>query len=93
MAKYIIETTNRFLKQAKLCLKRGFDMNLLEDAVDILREKGELPARYKPHKLAGNYKGYWECHLRPDWLLVWKVEEDRVIITLTHTGTHSDLFD
>ncbi len=68
MAKYKIEYTRRFIKQARLCMKRGYDMSLLERAIELLENKGSLPPSYKSHKLVGNFAGYWECHLKPDWL-------------------------
>ena len=89
---YTIKTTNRFEKNYILCQSRGYDMALLETAVKILEKDGCLPQEYKPHKLKNNWKGYWECHIAPNWLLVWKQDKKQLILTLTHTGTHSDLF-
>lgn len=67
-------------------------MSLLDNVVQMLMVSGKLPATYRPHKLSGNWRGYWECHLAPDWLLLWIQDKDRFILTLTDTGTHSDLF-
>ncbi|MBK9329068.1 MAG: type II toxin-antitoxin system YafQ family toxin [Sphingobacteriales bacterium] len=67
-------------------------MPLLLTAIEKLQTDGKLPANYKPHKLTGNYKGFWECHIRPDWLLIWLQNDTKKEITLTNTGTHSDLF-
>jgi mRNA interferase YafQ len=67
-------------------------MELLDEAVTILATSGRLPVQYKSHLLSGNYKGFWECHIKPDWLLIWKQEDTIKLITLTRTGTHSDLF-
>lgn len=67
-------------------------MRLLDEVVTQLVEKGSLPPKNKPHKLTGNYKGFWECHILPDWLLIWEQDETIRLITLTRTGTHSDLF-
>jgi len=89
---YTIKTTNRFEKNYALCLARGYDMSLLETTIKILEKDGKLPQAYKPHKLKNNWKGYWECHITPDWLLVWKQDKNDLILILTHTGTHSDLF-
>jgi mRNA interferase YafQ len=90
---YSIDYTNEFKKQAKLMEKRGYDMELLNDAVKILINTGTLPAeKYKTHKLQGKYKNMWEAHLQPNWLLVWFINKNAVTIVLTHTGTHSDLF-
>ena len=66
-------------------------MFLLKEAMSLLAQTGTLPSKCKPHKLTGNYKDCWECHLRPDWLLVWK-QNDKKLILLFTTGTHADLF-
>ena len=66
-------------------------MTLLYDAMCLLSEKGVLPSSYKPHKLTGRYSGHWECHLQTDWLLVWKTDKLGLVLTMTATGTHSDL--
>jgi mRNA interferase YafQ len=89
---YSLNTTNQFEKDYKLCKKRGYKMELLNSIFLLLEEKGSLPAKYKPHKLTGNYKGFWECHIQPDWLLIWLQNESTKTITFTRTGTHSDLF-
>jgi mRNA interferase YafQ len=89
---YTIAFTNQFKKEAKLCKKRNYDISLLEEVMLLLRAKGELPAKYKPHILSGNYNGYWECHIKSDWLLIWLQDEKAQEITLVRTGTHSDLF-
>ena len=67
-------------------------MELLRKAISLLAETGTLPATYKPHKLAGKYKVLWECHLQPDWLLVWQQNDTELILLFTNTGTHADLF-
>ncbi len=89
---YELIFTNRFKKSLKRCRKRGLDIDIFREAVNILQSKGKLPAKYKPHKLAGKYKGYWECHLKPDWLLVWVQSDDKLILLMIDIGTHSDLF-
>jgi mRNA interferase YafQ len=89
---YKIRTTNRFDKSLKLCKKRNYDLTLLKEVIDLLANKGILPVKYKAHKLVGNYKGCWECHIRPDWLLIWQQNDDEVILLLMDTGTHADLF-
>lgn len=89
---YALKTTNKFDKSLKLCKKRGYDLLLLQTVIDILQETGTLPQKYKPHKLTGNYKDCWECHIKPDWLLVWKQNDTELILLLLNTGTHSDLF-
>lgn len=90
---YSIDYTNEFKKQAKLMQKRSYNMELLNNAIKILIATGTLPFNeYKIHKLKGNYANLWEAHLQPDWLLVWCQNKNTVTIILTHTGTHSDLF-
>jgi mRNA interferase YafQ len=89
---YKIYTTNRFEKDLKLCKKRNFNLNLLKAAIDLLQKEGKLPIKYKPHKLSGDYADCWECHIKPDWLLVWKQNDTELTLLFTNTGTHSDLF-
>lgn len=89
---YEIYFSNQFKKDYKKCLKRGYDIKLLENVMLLLREKGSLPKEYKPHLLSGDYKNFWECHTRPDWLLIWWKDEVLNEIRLDRTGTHSDLF-
>lgn len=89
---YKISYTNRFKKDYKLCKKRGLDVSKLEEVIKLLENKGKLPAKFKPHKLTGNYKDCWECHIKPDWLLVWLQDDNELTLIFTNTGTHSDLF-
>ncbi len=89
---YSIEYTNRFKKDIKRCKKRGYNLQLLIDAIATLEETGTLPQSYKPHMLIGQYSGLWECHIKPDWLLVWKQDNTTLTLCFTNTGTHSDLF-
>jgi mRNA interferase YafQ len=89
---YTIDYTNKFQKDYKKCLKRGLKEELIKEVISILATEGKLPAKYKAHKLKGNYTGLWECHIIPDWLLVWDQSDEIRLITLTRTGTHSDLF-
>ncbi|MBQ9255269.1 MAG: type II toxin-antitoxin system YafQ family toxin [Bacteroidales bacterium] len=67
-------------------------MQLLTEVLNILEEEGTLPLKYKPHKLSGNYAGKWECHIQPDWLLVWMQNNEELTLLLLHTGTHLDIF-
>lgn len=90
--KYAIKHTNLFKKAYKRCLKRGLDVLLLQKVIDILADKGALPNEYKPHKLVGDYAGCWECHISPDWLLVWQQDDGCLVLLLVDTGTHSDIF-
>jgi mRNA interferase YafQ len=89
---YKIYTTNRFEKDLKLCKKRNYDLNLLKKVIDLLQIDGKLPEKYKSHKLSGNYADCWECHIKSDWLLVWKQNDGELTLLFTNTGTHSDLF-
>ncbi|MDZ4149369.1 MAG: type II toxin-antitoxin system YafQ family toxin [Flavobacteriaceae bacterium] len=89
---YQLEQVNGFKKDLKLAIKRGLNMKLLDKVITTLVTDGKLPPKYKPHTLKGNYAGLWECHIQPDWLLVWEQNETIKLITLIRTGTHSDLF-
>ena len=89
---YHVKTTKHFEKGVKKCQKRGYDMCLLKKVIDTLAEKGKLPAKYHPHKLVGDYQGFWECHIQPDWLLLWAQNDDELLLVLTDIGTHADLF-
>jgi len=89
---YRIKATNRFKKDVKRCHARGLDLSALETVVDILQRTGMLPPEYKSHKLQGNYATCWECHIKPDWLLIWQQNEAQLLLLLTNTGTHADLF-
>ncbi|MBC8462617.1 MAG: type II toxin-antitoxin system YafQ family toxin [Deltaproteobacteria bacterium] len=84
--------TNRFRKDVKLVQKRGFEMDLLKNAINSLEKSGELPGENRPHKLSGDYSGFWEAHLKPDWLIIWKVIPEDNVVWLIRTGTHADLF-
>ncbi len=83
--------STRFKKDFKLCVKRGYRMVLLQQVIDILRIPDILPVQNKDHNLNGTYLGYRECHITPDWLLIYKQTDKE--LRLARTGTHSDLFD
>lgn len=89
---YKVLFSNRFEKDIAVCIKRGLDAKKLYDTIELLKTQGFLPNKYKPHKLTGQYKGCWECHIQPDWLLVWQQNDKELILLFTNTGTHSDLF-
>lgn len=89
---YSIEFTTRFKKDVKRCLKRGYDLTILTNAIDLSQQTGKLPATFKPHILKGRYDGLWECHLKPDWLMVWQQNDSELILLFMTIGTHSDLF-
>lgn len=92
---YQIVTSTKFLKDLKLLKKRSEkDFHLLQQLINVLAEDGHkgIGKNHKPHKLSGNYKGYWECHVKPDLLLIWYENEQINLLELVRTGTHSDLF-
>lgn len=89
---YEIATTKRFDKEVKRCIKRGYDMESLRTVIMMLAEKGVLPKEYKPHKLKGDFKGTIECHVNPDWLLIYEKTDKIRLIRLLRTGTHAELF-
>ena len=89
---YEVIYTGQFKKSLKLCVRRGLDVNVFKTVLDILQEQGQLPAEYRPHKLTGKYTGCWECHIQPDWLLIWEQDDRQLRLILVDTGTHSDLF-
>ncbi len=89
---YIIQTTNSFEKDVLRCEKRGFNIDLLKETMSILEKTGKLPNKYKPHKLLGKYAGCMECHIKPDWLLIWQQNNNNLTLLFLNTGTHSDLF-
>ena len=87
-----IRYESTFKKDFKRILKRGYDIRLLEEVINILASGKSLPERYKDHNLIGDYKDCRECHITPDWLLIYKIDNNELILYLTRTGTHSDLF-
>ena len=89
---YEIEFSNSFKKDYKLIKKRGYNLSKLHEAFRQLIEKGNVDAKYFPHKLVGSYASYWECHIQGDWLLVWEIDKELKVVRLIATGTHSDLF-
>lgn len=87
-----VKYSGRFKKGLRLAVKRGLDISLLEEVVEKLKARIPLETKYKDHPLSGNYKGYRECHIQPDWLLIYLIEDDILTLTLVDTGTHTDLF-
>ena len=82
----------KFKKDLKLAIKRGYNMTLMDEVVTSLSNGEILPPKYRDHDLSGDYKGCRECHITPDWLLIYEIIEDELVLYLTRTGTHSDLF-
>ncbi len=87
-----IVPSNKFKKDLKLAAKRGYDIKLLEDVVNRLANEEPLEPKYKDHNLTGDYFGFRECHITPDWLLIYQVINDELVLFLSRTGSHSDLF-
>ena len=91
--KYELVLTGKFKKGLKLARKRGLNIKLLDDIVEKLLNGIPLEEKHRDHELKGKYKGFRECHIQPDWLLIYLLENDVLTLTLVDTGTHSDLFD
>lgn len=89
---YKIVYTNRMKKDAKLMKKRGKDMDKLIHVLSLLAGGSPLPAQYKDHSLTGELQDFRECHIEPDWLLMYQIYKDTLILSATATGTHADLF-
>ena len=90
--KYRPKPTSRFQKDLKRIQKRGYQIQLIIEVVRKLSDGETLEAKYKDHPLSGDYAGCRECHITPDWLMIYEIYEDELILYLTRTGTHSDLF-
>ncbi|MGN1044170.1 MAG: type II toxin-antitoxin system YafQ family toxin [Acutalibacteraceae bacterium] len=89
---YIVRPTAKFQKDIKRIKKRGYDISLLTDILKKLSAGKPLPEKNKDHSLSGNFEGCRECHITPDWLLIYKISRNSIYLYLTRTGTHSDLF-
>jgi mRNA interferase YafQ len=89
---YHLKITTKFKKDFKLCEKRGYDLDLFDKVLDIIIIPEKLSSNFKQHQLKGNYANHWECHIKPDWLLIWFQDDENKEITLVRIGTHSDLF-
>ena len=92
MTKYEIKNTTQFKKDYKLAKKRGLNIKLLKEVVSKLANGEQLEVKYKDHMLSGNWSGHRECHIQSDWLLIYYIEDDELVLTLFRTGTHSDKF-
>ena len=90
--KYSIERTAQFKRDFKLAEKQGLDMNELAKVITTLANGETLPEKYRDHELQGNYKGHRECHIEPDWLLIYKISKNILVLSLVRTGSHSRLF-
>ncbi len=88
-----IVRTSQYKRDFRLAIRQGKDIQRLERIIDMLAEGAPLPAEYNDHSLKGIYKGFRECHIAPDWLLVYKIDKGVLVLLLSRTGTHQDLFD
>lgn len=89
---YTVKITAKFQRDLKRAEKRGYNLALLTGVIKILAAGKELPVKYRDHDLTGDFAGFRECHITPDWLLVYKIDQNQLILVLSRTGTHSDLF-
>ena len=89
---YSVKPTTKFQKDVKLAASRGYDINLLTAIIKKLAAGEPLSKKNRDHPLKGNYQGCRECHITPDWLLIYEIADSELILYLTRTGTHSDLF-
>lgn len=90
--KYTVKVTNKFKKDYKLALKRNLPVKLLENIVQKLANAEPLPPENRDHQLSGNWANFRECHILPDWLLVYQIYDDVLVLSLARTGSHSDIF-
>ncbi len=90
--KYTVKYTTQFKKDYKLAMKRGLNIDLLDKIIAQLAMGEPLPEKNRDHALSGNFVGHRECHISPDWLLIYRYEDDVLVLTLSRTGSHSDLF-
>ena len=92
MAKYELRMSGSFKRSVKRCKKRGLPLDELWTVIRWLLEGKVLPAKYHAHLLTGDHRGEWECHIQPDWLLVWEQHDEELYLLMLNTGSHSDLF-
>ena len=84
-------STTQFRKDLKRIRKRGYRLARLDDVLQMLLREEPLPAKHRDHDLTGDYTGFRECHIEPDWLLIYAIDKGKLILTASRTGTHSDL--
>ena len=92
MPKLTVRQTAQFKRDLKKARKQGKERAAMDKAVSLLQNREPLPPKFKDHALTGDWKGYRECHVSPDWLLVYLVEDDVLVLTLTRTGSHAEIF-
>ena len=93
MSKFDVVISSKFKRDLKLMRRRGYDIGKMSKVIKLLADGEVLPKAYKDHALTGNWSGYRECHITPDWLLIYKIEADILVLLLTRTGSHSDLLN
>jgi len=91
--KYVPYYTNKIKKQLKLLKKQGYDMVPFKEVVELLLDGTPLPAKYHDHPLQGDKRGYRDCHIQGDWVLIYKINKNILTLILSETGTHSDIFN
>lgn len=87
-----LKFTSQFKKDMKRLRRQGASIEKIDAVIKTLREEGPLPERMRDHALGGNYRGHRECHIEPDWLLIYRIDEGELVLTAVRTGSHSDLF-
>ncbi|MDR2555387.1 MAG: type II toxin-antitoxin system YafQ family toxin [Fibromonadaceae bacterium] len=87
-----LETTTKYRKDVRLMHRRGLDLSLLADIIEKLKKQEPLDPKHHDHPLKGDYSGFRECHITPDWLLIYAIDNNRLVLTASRTGSHSDLF-
>ena len=87
-----IVASNQFKKDLKLAVKRGLKIEKLRDVVNVLARQESLDEKHRDHALVGQYRGFRECHVEPDWLLIYRINEEELVLLLFRTGSHADLF-
>ena len=93
MSKYKVEASSKFKRDLKRLARRGYDIELLKGIVRVLANGESLPAKNEDHPLKGKWAKYRECHVTSDWVLVYKIDKGTLILALSRTGTHADIFD
>lgn len=89
--RYHVKPSNRFLRDVKRMEKRNKDLDKLTTVIKIIASGEKLPDKYDDHAMTGNWKGHRDCHIEPDWVLIYRIEKDTLFLTLSRTGSHSDL--
>jgi len=88
---YSVQVTNAFKRDVRLLQKRKYDLNLLKEDITLLQTGEQLPEKFRDHQLSGNLRSFRECHIKPDWLLIYQKHEENIVLVLSRTGTHADL--